>query len=111
MKITNQWIRVAHTDEVPEDGTGRPFKVGGFDIGLFQWDQTFYAIENLCPHLGFPLTEGTVQDGAVICGWHGWRIRLEDGRCAGKTLSAPTFPCEVRGVDLYVEVPVFSDDT
>jgi nitrite reductase/ring-hydroxylating ferredoxin subunit len=41
----------------------------------------------------------------VICGWHGWRIRLEDGSCPGKTLAARTYPCEVREGRLWVEIP------
>jgi nitrite reductase (NADH) small subunit len=103
------WVRVAGVSEVPENGMGHRVIVEGLELALFQWDQTFYAVENLCPHLGFPLTEGIVQNGVVICGWHGWRISLQDGSCAGKTLSAPTFPCEVRGTDLYVEVPSLPD--
>ena len=106
MVSTTKWIRAGAIEEVPENGMGRGVKIEGLDIALFQWDQTFYAVENLCPHLGFPLTEGVAQDGVIICGWHGWRIRLEDGSCQGKTLTAPTFPCEVRGQDLYIQIPV-----
>ena len=106
MEAATKWIRVGSVEEVPEDGMGHGVKIDGLDIALFQWDQTFYAVENLCPHLGFPLTEGIAQDGVIICGWHGWRIRLEDGSCQGKTLTAPTFPCEVRGEDLYMQIPV-----
>ncbi len=104
MTRQNEWVSVASVDEVPEDRMGHNVKIEGLDIALFQWDQTFYALENLCPHLGFPLTEGIVQEGVVICGWHGWRIRLEDGGCWGKTLSAPTYPCQVRGTNLYIQI-------
>lgn len=100
-----KWVRVFPVSQIPEDGLIRGVKVEGLDIAVSNWDQTFHALENHCPHLGFPLTEGIVQDGMIICGWHGWRIRLDDGRCPGKTLSARTYPCEVRGDDLYVEVP------
>jgi nitrite reductase (NADH) small subunit len=106
MEAMTKWVRVGSVADVPEDGMGHSVTIDGQDIALFQWDQTFYALENLCPHLGFPLTEGIAQDGNIICGWHGWRIRLEDGSCQGKTLTAPTFPCEVRGDDLYLKIPV-----
>ncbi len=106
MEAATKWVRARSVEDVPEDGMGHRFKIEGLDIALFQWDQTFYAVENLCPHLGFPLTEGVAQDGVIICGWHGWRIRLEDGGCQGTSLSAPTFPCEVRGGDLYLRIPV-----
>ena len=106
LSTNNKWVRAARIDEIPGDGLVRGIKLEGLDIALFNWDQSFYALENHCPHLGFPLTEGIVQDGSVICGWHGWRIRLEDGGCPGKTLTARTYPCKIRGEDLYVKVPV-----
>ena len=105
MSEAQKWVRAAAVAEVPEDGLARGVKLEGLEIALFNWDESFYALENHCPHLGFPLTEGVVQDGVVICGWHGWRVQLEDGGCPGKTLTARTYPCEVRGAELYVEVP------
>lgn len=100
-----RWIRAVAAGDVPEDGTGRGIRIEGLDVALFRWNGDFYALENFCPHLGFPLTEGMVQDGTVICGWHGWRVRLGDGTCAGKTSAARTFACEVRGQDVYLEIP------
>jgi len=105
MSRPNKWLQVVPVEEVVEDGVGRAFQVDGLDIAIFKWDQNYFALENFCPHLGFPLTEGIVQDGNVICGWHGWRVRLEDGGCSGKTLVARTFPCEVRGDAVWVEIP------
>ena len=101
----NKWVRVASLYEVPEDGIGHAVQIDGLDIALFRWDQSFYALENFCPHLGFPLTEGVVQNGEVICGWHGWHVRLTDGGCRKERAGAKTYPCEVRGEDLYVEIP------
>ena len=103
---TGKWVRAGSVDEVPEDGMGHEIRIEGLDVALFQWDGTFYAMENFCPHLGFPLTEGVVQDGAVICGGHGWRVRLSDGGCRSERDAARTYACDVRGNDLYVEVPV-----
>ncbi len=102
----NKWVRVASLDEVPEDGIGHAVLIDGLDIALFRWDQSFYALENFCPHLGFPLTEGVVQNGEIICGWHGWHVRLADGGCRKERAGAKTYPCEVRNEDLYVEIPV-----
>jgi hypothetical protein len=38
-------------------------------------------IAAVCPHLGGPLAEGTVEDGCVTCPWHGYRFDLRTGRC------------------------------
>ena len=100
----NKWVRAASLEEVPDDGSGHEVQIEGLEIALFQWDQAFYAIENLCPHLGFPLTEGMVQNGEVVCGWHGWHIRLLDGTCSKKEAKARTYKCEVRKNDLFVNI-------
>ncbi len=47
------------------------------------------AIENTCTHAGGPLNEGTVEDGEVVCPWHGSRFRLSDGAVLG---GPATFP-------------------
>ena len=38
-----------------------------------------YAIEDRCPHLGFPLHQGTVEAGLVTCHWHHARFDLVSG--------------------------------
>ena len=102
--MTDKWVRVASLSEIPGEGLGHAVKTGGLDIALFRWDDRVYAIEDLCPHLGFPLSEGIMQAGEVICSWHGWHVRLEDGRCGRERGATKVFPCEVRNGDVYVRL-------
>jgi len=101
---THEWIRVASVSEIPTEGLGHAVKVEGIGIAIFRSGNLLYAIEDLCPHLGFPLSEGIMQSGQVICGWHGWHIRLEDGACGRERARTKVFPCEIRGDDVYVQV-------
>lgn len=98
------WIKVANLDDLPSEGLGHAVKASGLDLALFRWDDTVYAIEDLCPHLGFPLSEGVMQSGEVICGWHGWHVRLQDGSCHRERERAKVYPCEVRGQEIYVRL-------
>ena len=51
-------------------------------IALFNVDGSVYAIDNRCPHEGYPLAEGQVDGGCTLtCNWHNWKFRLTDGRC------------------------------
>jgi nitrite reductase/ring-hydroxylating ferredoxin subunit len=38
-----------------------------------------YALDNRCPHLGFPLHKGSVEDGVLTCHWHHARFDLASG--------------------------------
>jgi nitrite reductase/ring-hydroxylating ferredoxin subunit len=49
---------------------------------LVVWDgDRVFALDNRCPHMGFPLDRGSVEDGVLTCHWHHARFDLESG-CA-----------------------------
>ena len=102
--MSDKWIRVANLSELPTEGLGHAVKADGLDIALFRSADRVYAIEDICPHLGFPLSEGIMQTGEVICSWHGWHVRLDDGTCQREREKARVWACEVRGDEIYVNI-------
>jgi nitrite reductase/ring-hydroxylating ferredoxin subunit len=42
-------------------------------------DGKVFALDNRCPHLGFPLHRGSVEDGILTCHWHHARFDLASG--------------------------------
>jgi NAD(P)H-dependent nitrite reductase small subunit len=104
LNVEERWIKVAQLSELPTEGLGHAVKASGLDLAIFKWENGIYAIEDLCPHLGFPLSEGIAQNGEIICSWHGWRVRLEDGTCRRERERARVYPCEVRDGQVYVKV-------
>ena len=67
-----------------------------------------YALDNRCPHLGFPLHRGSVEDGILICHWHHARFDLASGGTFDLWADdVPTCPVEIRaGGEIWVK-PVF----
>ena len=63
-----------------------------------------FALDNRCPHMGFPLDRGSVEDGILTCHWHHARFDLQSG-CTFDLWAddAPTFPVEVRNDEVWVE--------
>src|SRR3990172_8600448 len=51
----------------------------GHTIALFARDGQIHAVDNRCPHMGFPLNRGTVHDGILTCHWHHARFDLASG--------------------------------
>ena len=69
-------VRVGTRDEL----TGPRVVSGGrHGIVVFPADGTFYAVDNRCPHMGFPLHKGSVCDGILTCHWHHARFDLASG--------------------------------
>tara|TARA_B100001123_G_scaffold42770_4_gene43956 strand:- start:2555 stop:4396 length:1842 start_codon:yes stop_codon:yes gene_type:complete len=80
-----------------EEGKSKPFTVEGTHLALFKDNGSFHVVDNRCPHMGYPMSEGSVRDGVLICHWHHWEFDLKTGGCfltAGDDLKA--FPVEVR---------------
>ncbi|MFC5650331.1 Rieske (2Fe-2S) protein [Paenibacillus solisilvae] len=51
-------------------------------IAVFYHEEQVYAVDNRCPHLGFPLHVGSLCDGILTCHWHHARFDV----CSGGTL-------------------------
>ncbi|MCC9599812.1 nitrite reductase small subunit NirD [Stieleria sp. JC731] len=63
-----------------EKGRGRAVPVNGRMVAVFrQEDGSWYAIDDLCPHMGASLAEGYVEGNSVTCPWHAWRFCVADG--------------------------------
>ncbi len=63
-----------------------------------------FAVDNRCPHMGFPLQRGTVRDGILTCHWHHAKFDLASG-CTFDLFAddAPTFEVEVRDGDVFLD--------
>src|SRR3981081_1094753 len=73
-------------------------KVGSHGVCVVGHEGGAYAVDARCPHLGFPLHRGTVEQGLLTCHWHHARFDL----CSGGTLDpfaddVQTYPVELRG--------------
>ena len=102
-------VRAASLSELR--ATGRlVVSLGGHTVCLFADGDAVHAVDNRCPHMGFPLHRGSVADGILTCHWHHARFDL----CSGGTFDQwaddlRRFPVELRGDDVYVDVAPRAD--
>ncbi len=72
-------------------------------IAVYAHDGRVSAVDNRCPHLGFPLHRGSVHDGILTCHWHHARFDLCSG-CAFDLWAddIPAYDVEVKDGMVYV---------
>jgi nitrite reductase/ring-hydroxylating ferredoxin subunit len=97
------YVPVADFDDLRERGQD-VVSQGGQAIALFYHDGEVYAVDNRCPHMGFPLTRGSVEDGVLTCHWHHARFELEEGDTFDIWADdVQTFPTDVRDGEVYLD--------
>ncbi|XID90426.1 Rieske (2Fe-2S) protein [Paenibacillaceae bacterium WGS1546] len=75
---TEEWISAGTLEQLKADGA----KVIKGGIAVFAHENGAAAVDNRCPHLGFPLHLGSLCNGILTCHWHHARFDL----CSGGTL-------------------------
>ena len=81
-------------------------------IALFHYDSKVYALDNRCPHMGFPLNRGTVKDGILTCHWHHARFDVMSGGTFDQWAGdVPSFPVQIRNEnEVWIDISHSSMD-
>ena len=82
--------------------------LGGRRITLARLKNGYAAIDNLCPHRGGHLCDGTIKEDSeeIVCPLHGWNFDLKTGVSPYNTSdSVKVFRVEEREDGIYVEIP------
>jgi nitrite reductase (NADH) small subunit len=86
------------------DGEGMTVAIGTKLFAVFREGDQFYAIDDMCPHMGASLSGGYVAKGIVTCPWHAWRFRLNDGAWADNPrVKIGCYAVRVEGNDVQVQ--------
>ncbi len=101
----SEFVTVAKVGAIPA-GQGGTFAIGEKLVAVFNRDGTYYAIDDLCPHMGASLGAGQLDEqGAVTCPWHAWRFDVCDGTWRDNPrLKIPSYPVRVVGDEIQVQL-------
>ena len=88
-------------------GQGATFTVGDQLVAVFNCEGQYYAIDDLCPHMGASLGAGQLDaDRIVTCPWHAWRFSVCDGTwCDNPRLKINAFKVRVQNDEIQVQLP------
>src|SRR5918993_384157 len=101
--LSDNFVRAARLDDVRAAGR-TSVRVAGHSLALFFHGGRVFALDNRCPHMGFPLDRGSLQDGILTCHWHHARFDLASG-CTFDLWAddVPTCPVEVREGEVWIK--------
>ncbi|MFD0695951.1 Rieske (2Fe-2S) protein [Paenibacillus sp. GCM10027628] len=99
MSDSLNWISAGNLEALKQEGA----KVIRGGIAVFYHEDQVYAVDNRCPHLGFPLHMGSLCDGILTCHWHHARFDV----CSGGTLDpwaddVPSYEVRFDGGEVWV---------
>ena len=98
------YVRVAGADEVHE-AECKVVHVAGHSVALFSHEGRIRAIDNRCPHMGFPLDRGSVKGCILTCHWHHARFDLTSGGTFDPWADdVRVFPVEIRDGDVWLNL-------
>lgn len=71
-------VRVCRLEDLEKDRV-KVVSAGERTVAVFFERGGVYALDNRCPHMGFPLHRGTVEGGILTCHWHHAKFDLAGG--------------------------------
>ncbi len=88
------------------DGGALRVELSDFDVAVIRVGAEVFALDDLCSHADFPLSEGETDDCTIECALHGSRFDLRTGKPLGPpaTLPVKTFPVTVVDGDVYIDL-------
>jgi 3-phenylpropionate/trans-cinnamate dioxygenase ferredoxin component len=98
--------RVAAVDELAAESMKR-VAAGDIPVCLAHAeDGNYYALNDICTHEEFSLSDGELWGMDVECPQHGSRFNLQTGKVTGlpAVIAAKTYPVTVEEGDVYVDV-------
>lgn len=104
------WIKVARAADF-ETADRKVVSAGDRPVLVLRHDGGFYAVDNRCPHMGFPLDKGSVKDCILTCHWHHARFDMASGGTFDQFADdVRAYPVELRGDDIWIDTAPRQDE-
>ncbi len=102
--MSSAWTKVISHDALREKRKAI-VRRNGKQIVLFDTPDGVFACNNRCPHEGYPLREGSLDDRCILtCNWHNWKFDLKDGANLYGGDRLRVYPVELRDGDVWLDL-------
>jgi nitrite reductase (NADH) small subunit len=101
----SEYIKIAAESELPPENEAREFSCGDKTICVANVDGKITAMDNVCLHRGGPLGQGVIDEGKLVCPWHGWAFDPATGEALhNRSAKVPLYPVKVENGDVLIEL-------
>jgi nitrite reductase/ring-hydroxylating ferredoxin subunit len=104
VETISRWIPAASLADLETKGR-LTANVGEHLVVMFHTGGKIFAVDNRCPHMGFPLGRGSIKDCIRTCHWHHARFDLNTGGTFDQWADdVRAFPTRVESGQVLIDV-------
>ena len=106
LALTEEFVKVANIKDI-QPSQMKAVEVAAEKICVANIEGKYYAIGNVCTHVGGPLAQGRLEGYEVECPWHGSKFDVRTGKPTRPpaTKPEPTYELKVDGNDILIKKP------
>src|SRR3954464_15372844 len=102
--MKHAWIDLGPLADFPADEPALRKGSDGHRFACVRAGDEVHAVDDRCPHQGYPLSQGEVRGGVLTCAWHNWKFDLATGTCAFGGEPVRRYPTRVEEGRVHLDV-------
>jgi glycine betaine catabolism B len=101
--LSEGFVKVAETKDI-QPSNMKAVDVAGERVCIVKVEGKYYALGNVCTHVGGPLDEGILEGYEVECPWHGSKFDVRTGEPTKPPARqpVPTYEVKIQDKDILV---------
>jgi 3-phenylpropionate/trans-cinnamate dioxygenase ferredoxin component len=102
--LGEDFVKAANVKDI-QPSQMKEVEINAETICLANIEGKYYAIGNVCTHLGGPLAQGKLEGYEVQCPWHGSRFDIRTGKVARSPAmrSEPTYEIKIQEDNILIK--------
>ena len=98
------FVKIAAQSDLPGVNEVKEIPCGDKMVCVANVDSEICAMDNTCLHRGGPLGQGVIEDGKVICPWHGWAWDPKTGQAGPPDAKIAVYPVKIENGEVLIEI-------
>jgi nitrite reductase (NADH) small subunit len=98
------FVKLALESDLPPINEVKEFPCGATMVCVANVNGEISAMDNVCLHRGGPLGEGVIENGKVVCPWHGWEWDPKTGEAQAPGAKIAVYAVRIDGGEVLIDV-------